>query len=87
MNYETAIRSSNTIFSTMVCPKCGKPIVFRSAYYKLLFECNNVNCSEYNKPFARVQDSDGITVDELCSLLNNNGINGLVQPNKDENSK
>lgn len=87
MNYEKAIRSSNTIFSTKVCSECGKSIVFRPANNKLLFECGNVKCPNYNKPFTRIQDRDGITVDELCSLLNNNGINGLVHPNNDENSK
>ena len=26
--YENAIRSSNTIFSTMVCPECGERLIF-----------------------------------------------------------
>lgn len=60
------IRKSNTIFSTMVCPVCGKPLFFSQAGDALLADCTNHFYIDYS-------------ISELAALLNNNGINYIVK--------
>lgn len=75
MDYETIIRSSNTIFSTMVCPECGRPVEFYDCHTAIGMKCSNAKC------MALLQSDDSlISVENLCCLLNNNGMNFLVKP-------
>lgn len=60
------IRKSNTIFSTMVCPVCGKPLLFSQAGDTLLADCANHFYIYYS-------------INELATLLNGNGINCIVR--------
>lgn len=66
------VRKSNTIFSTMVCPECGKPVKFLSDNFnkenKIHALCDN--CGDFDKYYS---------TNEICCLLNNNGINCLVR--------
>lgn len=75
MDYETIVRSSNTIFSTMKCPYCGKPLNFYPCGDCIGLMCTATSC-------LGMLESQGKTIssEELCSLLNNNGLNYLVQP-------
>lgn len=66
------IRCSNTIFSTMVCPKCGERLVFdKFTTDEFAAYCPNNDDYKFN-----------ITIDGLITLLNNNGLNNLVTPLK-----
>lgn len=69
MEYETIIRNSNTIFSTMICPNCHTSLYF-THYYK--HESIGCRCKECNTEFE-------LSCEELCALLNYNGINYIVQ--------
>lgn len=60
------IRKSNTIFSTMVCPICGKPLFFSQVGDTLLADCTNHFYIYYD-------------INELATLLNGNGINCIVR--------
>lgn len=66
-----SIRNSNTIFSTMVCPKCGERLVF-DIYTtdEFMAYCPN---DDYKL---------NITIKGLITLLNNNGLNWMVTPPK-----
>ena len=75
MDYETIIRNSNTIFSTMVCPKCKGSVTFKPVGDGIRAICDDINCSTNDIH----SDTKIISVDNLCSLLNNNGLNYLVQ--------
>lgn len=75
MDYEAIVRNSNTIFSTMKCPYCGKPLSFYPCESGIGLMCTATSC-------LGVLESGFKTIsnEELCSLLNNNGLNYLVQP-------
>ena len=64
------IRKSNTIFSTMVCPVCGKPLFFSQAGDTLLADCTNHFYAYYD-------------ISELATLLNANGINCIARKTND----
>lgn len=66
------IRKSNTIFSTMVCPVCGKPLFFSQAGDTLLTDCTNHFYVYYD-------------ISELAALLNGNGINCIVRKTNEIN--
>ncbi len=65
------IRNSNTIFSTMVCPKCGERLVFDIYTTDVLM----AYCP--NDDYKLI-----ITIKGLITLLNNNGLNWIVAPPK-----
>lgn len=71
VEYEGLIRSSNTIFSTMVCPECGERLVFERVDVS---SCFTAYCPTRN------HYSTDITFDEMCGILNHNGLNKLVTP-------
>lgn len=81
MDYESIIRNSNTIFSTMKCPECGKPLLFGTDDFRNAiagYSSIYVYCSQkcYKKNYS---------VESICSIINNNGLNPLVRddtPNK-----
>lgn len=75
INYEAAIRLSNTIFSTMVCPKCGE---------RLFFEENNNSSDRLDVKCPNDIDhhNRSINIIAFCELLNSNGLNSLVKPVK-----
>lgn len=66
------IRKSNTIFSTMMCPICGKPLFFSQAGDTLLADCANHFYFYYD-------------ISELAALLNSNGINCIARKNNESN--
>lgn len=68
-NYENTIRSSNTVFSTMICPECGKRLVFESHGSYVIAYCP-----------TKEHYSTEITVIELCGIINHNGLNSLITP-------
>lgn len=68
-----SIRNSNTIFSTMVCSKCGKRLSFEVYSTDELIAC----CPDDYEAH--------ITLRGLITLLNNNGLNRLVTPPKPVN--
>lgn len=65
------IRNSNTILSTMVCPKCGGRLVFDEYTTDELMACCPNDDYKSN-----------ITIKGLIMLLNNNGLNLLATPPK-----
>lgn len=65
------IRNSNTIFSTMVCPKCGERLVFDIYTTDEFMACCPNDDYKLN-----------ITIKGLITLLNNNGLNWIVAPPK-----
>lgn len=69
-----SIRHSNTIFSTMVCPKCEKRLAFEVYSTDELVACCPDDDYEVH-----------ITLRGLITLLNNNGLNQLVTPPKPVN--
>lgn len=72
VTFENIIRSSNTIFSTMVCPTCGKRLIFDEySTNEFIAYCPNHNDYKLN-----------ITINGLVALLNGNGLNWLVTPAK-----
>lgn len=71
MKYEQAIRHSNTIFSTMVCPKCGSRLNFSYQGSDKI----NVFCPKTESHLYR-----NMTVPELCAIINTNGLNQFVTP-------
>lgn len=72
LEYELiSIRNSNTIFSTMVCPKCGERLVFDVYTTDEFMACCPNDDYKLN-----------ITIKGLIMLLNNNGLNWLVTPPK-----
>ena len=64
--YENTIRTSNTVFSTMSCSECGRRLVFESRGSYVVAFCPEQHISK------------DIPLRELCTLINNNGINSLV---------
>ncbi len=70
MDYETIIRNSNTIFSTMICPECRNKLYFEKIGENIGAKCYG-NC-DFVFSF---------TIYELCALLNHNGINFLMEHN------
>ena len=68
------IKNSNTIFSTLVCPKCGKPLKFDIGFdsdeNEEAIEAHCAAACKYENIF---------TINAICKLLNNNGINCLVR--------
>ena len=74
------IKKSNTIFSTMVCPECGKPMKFLS-----------YDSNKENKIYAFCDDCGGFnryySTSEICFLLNNNEINCLVRDSVETSEK
>lgn len=82
MNYESIIKNSNTVFSTMKCPKCGKPLLFGTDNFRNAitgFSQIEVYCSQkcYKKSYS---------IESICNIINNNGLNPLVR-NKTPNKK
>ncbi len=69
-----SIRNSNTIFSTMVCPKCGERLVFDIYTTDEFMACCPNDDYKLN-----------ITIKGWIKLLNNNGLNRLVTPPKPVN--
>lgn len=76
MDYETIIRNSNTIFSTMICPKCGKPLIFETD----LFQQATTGYCSIEAYCAQKCYKKSYSIDSICEILNNNGLNNLVQP-------
>ncbi len=68
-DYENTIRSSNTVFSTMICSECGKRLAFESHGSYVIAYCPT-------KKHYGIE----ITTAELCGLINHNGLNSLVTP-------
>lgn len=68
-DYENTIRSSNTVFSTMICSECGKRLAFESNGSYVIAYCP-----------SKEHHSIKITTAELCGLINHNGLNSLVTP-------
>ena len=80
IDYETTIRNSNTIFSTMVCPACGSHITFRPNGKNVTIICDNLDCTS-----ILLDDRKTLSLTQICGLLNNNGLNHLVQPQNKNN--
>ena len=78
IDYEKTIRQSNTIFSSMVCPKCGTRLQFHPySDSKLEVYCPvDVKHKDFN-----------ISISEMCSLINNNGLNQFITPLSNKSSK
>lgn len=63
------IKNSNTIFSTLTCRNCGNPLEFEADYNVITARC----------PYSKCHDKKVFTVNVICELLNNNGVNCLVR--------
>ncbi len=80
MDFESLIKNSNTIFSTMVCPECGRRLHFESVSDDdsvdkgiIEIECTNEECLHNIHAFLKE-----LNTRELCAILNNNGINSII---------
>lgn len=71
IDYEKTIRQSNTIFSSMVCPKCGTRLQFKPRTNSEI----TISCPENYE-----HHNFSISISEMCSLINNNGLNQFVTP-------
>ncbi|MDY2862956.1 MAG: hypothetical protein SOT68_02045 [Oscillospiraceae bacterium] len=63
------IKKSNTIFSTLTCRNCGNPLEFEADYNVITARC----------PYSKCHGKKVFTVNVICELLNNNGVNCLVR--------
>lgn len=68
MDFESIIYSSNTIISTLKCAKCSKYMIFYTDGKSIHASCKSGNCEEIK-----------MTMDELCAILNHNGINNMIR--------
>lgn len=80
MDFESLIKNSNTIFSTMVCPECGFRLKFESPSDEdsddsrfIWAKCTNTECM--SKISSYIEE---LSTCELCAILNNNGINSII---------
>lgn len=82
MDYESIIRNSNTIFSTMRCKECGSLLYFCKKFGSedlIRGYCKNEDCENCGS-----DDEIVIDIDELCAIINHNGINQFIQAKFDE---